>query len=72
MARMAGSKVLARLLLLISSVTLISLLALTRCGFGGLAESIISDDGKIITTKIISIDGSFNRIYLIVDEYLKF
>lgn len=35
--RMAGSKLLARLLLLISSVTLISLLALTRCGLGGLA-----------------------------------
>lgn len=33
---MAGSKLLARLLLLISSVTLISLLALTRCGLGGL------------------------------------
>ncbi|KAG4070993.1 hypothetical protein HA402_001430 [Bradysia odoriphaga] len=41
---MAGSKVLARLLLLISSVTLISLLALTRCGLGGLADSSISDD----------------------------
>ncbi|XP_053688840.1 chondroitin sulfate N-acetylgalactosaminyltransferase 1 [Sabethes cyaneus] len=36
MVRMAGSKLLARLLLLISSVTLISLLALTRCGLGGL------------------------------------
>ncbi|KFB36588.1 AGAP007720-PA-like protein [Anopheles sinensis] len=34
MARMVGSKLLARLLLLISSVTLISLLALTRCGLG--------------------------------------
>lgn len=33
---MAGSKLLARLLLLISSVTLVSLLALTRCGLGGL------------------------------------
>nr|XP_029709835.1 chondroitin sulfate N-acetylgalactosaminyltransferase 1-like [Aedes albopictus]XP_029709836.1 chondroitin sulfate N-acetylgalactosaminyltransferase 1-like [Aedes albopictus] len=36
MVRMAGSKLLARLLLLISSVTLVSLLALTRCGLGGL------------------------------------
>ncbi|XP_058123617.1 chondroitin sulfate N-acetylgalactosaminyltransferase 1 [Anopheles ziemanni] len=36
MARMVGSKLLARLLLLISSVTLISLLALTRCGLGGI------------------------------------
>ncbi|XP_037049327.1 chondroitin sulfate N-acetylgalactosaminyltransferase 1 [Bradysia coprophila] len=44
MVRMAGSKVLARLLLLISSVTLISLLALTRCGLGGLADSNILDD----------------------------
>lgn len=45
MVRMAGSKVLARLLLFISSVTLLSLLALTRCGFGGAADTII-DDGK--------------------------
>lgn len=46
---MAGSKVLARLLLLISSVTLISLLALTRCGLGGLADNNIVEDGKYIS-----------------------
>lgn len=48
MVRMAGSKLLARLLLLISSVTLISLLALTRCGLGGLVDNniLITDDGK--------------------------
>ncbi|XP_058465720.1 chondroitin sulfate N-acetylgalactosaminyltransferase 1 [Malaya genurostris] len=44
MVRMAGSKLLARLLLLISSVTLISLLALTRCGLGGL---IATENGYI-------------------------
>ncbi|XP_058837853.1 chondroitin sulfate N-acetylgalactosaminyltransferase 1 [Topomyia yanbarensis] len=44
MVRMAGSKLLARLLLLISSVTLISLLALTRCGLGGL---IATENGLI-------------------------
>ncbi|GAB0100606.1 Hexosyltransferase [Sergentomyia squamirostris] len=46
MVRMVGSKLLARLLLLISSVTLISLLALTRCGIGGLVADnvLIADD----------------------------
>lgn len=48
MVRMAGSKLLARLLLLISSVTLISLLALSRCGLGGLVDNniLVTDDGK--------------------------
>lgn len=49
MVRMTGSKLLTRLLILISSVTLISLLALTRCGFGGLIDNntLLSDvDGK--------------------------
>lgn len=48
MVRMAGSKLLARLLLLISSITLLSLLALTRCGIGGLVDNniLITDDGK--------------------------
>lgn len=50
MVRMAGSKLLARLLLLVSSVTLISLLALTRCGLGGLVadnnNNIIITDGN--------------------------
>lgn len=46
MVRMAGSKLLARLLLLISSVTLISLLALTRCGLGVDNNIIITEDGK--------------------------
>lgn len=47
MVRMAGSKLLARLLLLISSLTLVSLLALTRCGLGGLVDNniLITDDG---------------------------
>lgn len=51
-ARMAGSKLLARLLLLISSVTLLSLLALTRCGLGGgqdatdATHSTIAPDGR--------------------------
>lgn len=45
---MGGSKLLARMLLLISSVTLISLLALTRCGLGGtLDNGIMDDDSKI-------------------------
>lgn len=48
MIRMAGSKLLARLLLLISSITLVSLLALTRCGIGGLVDNniLITDDGR--------------------------
>lgn len=48
MIRMAGSKLLARLLLLISSITLISLLALARCGIGGLVDNnlLLTDDGK--------------------------
>lgn len=46
MVRMAGSKLLARLLLLISSVTLISLLALTRCGLGVDNNIIITEDGE--------------------------
>lgn len=41
---MGGSKLLARMLLLISSVTLISLLALTRCGLGGTLDNGIMDD----------------------------
>lgn len=47
MVRMAGSKLLARLLILISSVTLILILTLTRCGIGGLVDSniLITDDG---------------------------
>uniref|UniRef100_A0A182NHB1 Hexosyltransferase n=1 Tax=Anopheles dirus TaxID=7168 RepID=A0A182NHB1_9DIPT len=45
MVRMVGSKLLARLLLLISSVTLISLMVLTRCGLGGL---IVRENGSII------------------------
>lgn len=50
MIRMAGSKLLARLLLLISSITLISLLALARCGIGGLVDNnlLLTDDGKMI------------------------
>lgn len=52
MVRMAGSKLLARLLLLISSVTLISLLALSRCGLGGLV------DNNILTTE----DGKWSRV----------
>lgn len=52
MIRMAGSKLLARLLLLISSITLISLLALARCGIGGLVENnlLLTDDGKWFVT----------------------
>lgn len=48
MARKGGAKLLAKLLLLISSVTLLSLLALTKCGLGGLADNnvLFSDDGK--------------------------
>ncbi|XP_053675010.1 chondroitin sulfate N-acetylgalactosaminyltransferase 1 [Anopheles nili] len=47
MMRMVGSKLLARLLLLISSITLISLMILTRCGFGGL---ILKENDTIINT----------------------
>lgn len=53
---MAGSKLLARLLLLISSVTLISLLALTRCGLGGLA----ADSNSILLTE----DGKFAYMFI--------
>uniref|UniRef100_A0A182XZA6 Hexosyltransferase n=1 Tax=Anopheles stephensi TaxID=30069 RepID=A0A182XZA6_ANOST len=45
MVRLLGSKLLARLLLLISTVTLISLMVLTRCGLGGL---IVKENGSII------------------------
>ncbi|XP_031630202.1 chondroitin sulfate N-acetylgalactosaminyltransferase 2 isoform X2 [Contarinia nasturtii] len=50
MIRMAGSKLLARLLLLISSITLVSLLALTRCGIGSLVDTniLITDDDDVI------------------------
>ncbi|XP_058066291.1 chondroitin sulfate N-acetylgalactosaminyltransferase 1 [Anopheles bellator] len=48
MLRMIGSsKLLARLLLVISSITLISLLALTRCGLGGLA---VKENSSTIAT----------------------
>lgn len=50
MVRMAGSKLLARLLLLICTVTLISLLALTRCGFSNLTNDdniVLDDDGML-------------------------
>ncbi|XP_055602530.1 chondroitin sulfate N-acetylgalactosaminyltransferase 1 [Uranotaenia lowii] len=50
MVRMAGSKLLARLLLLISSVTLVSLLALTRCGLGGL----IANENGIVVGRDVS------------------
>uniref|UniRef100_A0A182Q993 Hexosyltransferase n=1 Tax=Anopheles farauti TaxID=69004 RepID=A0A182Q993_9DIPT len=51
MVRMVGSKLLARLLLLISSVTLISLMVLTRCGLGGL---IVRENGSIINAPAAS------------------
>ena len=49
---MGGSKLLARMLLLISSVTLISLLALTRCGLGGTLDNGIMDDDSQSAAKI--------------------
>lgn len=50
MLRMAGSKLLAKLLILICSVTIISLLALTKCGFGGLtADGGYDSDDDVIS-----------------------
>lgn len=49
---MGGSKLLARMLLLISSVTLISLLALTRCGLGGTLDNGFMDDDSQSAAKI--------------------
>ncbi|CAO1373631.1 unnamed protein product [Diamesa serratosioi] len=50
--KMGGSKLLARMLLLISSVTLISLLALTRCGLGGTLDNGIMDDDSQLAAKV--------------------
>lgn len=45
-----GVTLLARMLLLISSVTLISLLALTRCGLSGAAlDNGIMEEGRLTT-----------------------
>lgn len=53
MLKMSGSKLLAKMLLLISSVTLISLLALTRCGLGAFdSNGVLMEDGNTISTKI--------------------
>lgn len=47
-----GVTLLARMLLLISSVTLISLLALTRCGLSGAAlDNGIMDEGLLSSTE---------------------
>ncbi|XP_055858884.1 chondroitin sulfate N-acetylgalactosaminyltransferase 2 [Episyrphus balteatus] len=56
MLRMAGSKLLAKLLILICSVTIISLLALTKCGFGGLTADggYDSDDDEFNKIPVIS------------------
>uniref|UniRef100_A0A182M921 Hexosyltransferase n=1 Tax=Anopheles culicifacies TaxID=139723 RepID=A0A182M921_9DIPT len=61
MVRLVGSKLLARLLLLISSVTLISLMVLTRCGLGGL---IIRENGSIISTSNNAAEGDGQLNYL--------
>lgn len=50
MVRKVGSKLFTKLLLLISSITFISLLALTRCGLGVVVNennSLIGEDGKL-------------------------
>ncbi|XP_059615807.1 chondroitin sulfate N-acetylgalactosaminyltransferase 1 [Phlebotomus argentipes] len=67
MVRMVGSKLLARLLLLISSVTLISLLALTRCGIGGLvADNVLIADESGATKMDVQqqMEGEQQRGYL--------
>lgn len=50
MARLTGSKLISRILLLISSVSVLSLLALTKCGLGGLVddtELASTDEGMV-------------------------
>uniref|UniRef100_A0A182JT31 Hexosyltransferase n=1 Tax=Anopheles christyi TaxID=43041 RepID=A0A182JT31_9DIPT len=61
MVRIVGSKLLARLLLLISSITLISLMVLTRCGLGGL---ISKENGSIVSAATSGSDTDSKSYYV--------
>lgn len=58
MARIVGSKLISRTLLLISSVSVFSLLALTKCGLGGLVDD---SDPSLMEEGI----PAFNIIFLL-------
>lgn len=61
MVRILGSKLFARLLLLISSITLISLMVLTRCGLGGL---IVKENGSIVSASASDAEADAENYYL--------
>ncbi|XP_041774386.1 chondroitin sulfate N-acetylgalactosaminyltransferase 1 [Anopheles merus] len=61
MVRILGSKLFARLLLLISSITLISLMVLTRCGLGGL---IVKENGSIVSASASGAEADAENYYL--------
>lgn len=62
MTRLAGSKLISRVLLLISSVSVFSLLALTKCGLGGLIDD--SDPSLMGEGNITSNLKAESKIYV--------
>uniref|UniRef100_A0A182P4G4 Hexosyltransferase n=1 Tax=Anopheles epiroticus TaxID=199890 RepID=A0A182P4G4_9DIPT len=61
MVRIVGSKLFARLLILISSITLISLMVLTRCGLGGL---IVKENESIVSAIASGVESDAQNYYL--------